>query len=198
VNYLVLGSWIRRYGFTVPTRQSDRVGVFKQIVDRVGEPLLYLEFGVYRGASLRIWSDLLKADESRLIGFDSFEGLPETFSERSATNAGAFDTQGEPPAIDDARVSLQVGRFEDTLADFQMPQHRGLVINIDADLYSSTRTVLDALRDQIAPGTVIYFDDFSQVHHEPRAFGDFLRASGLRFTLISAELTLTHLAFIRV
>ena len=55
----------------------------------------YLEFGVYRGASIRAWVGLSAHKESRFIGFDSFEGLPERWS--GSLGAGAFDAGGNIP-----------------------------------------------------------------------------------------------------
>jgi len=40
--------------------------------------VLYMEFGVAYGASIRYWSRELKNPTSVFHGFDSFEGLPET------------------------------------------------------------------------------------------------------------------------
>ena len=41
------------------------------------EPIDYLEFGVRYGDSLFKWSGLNAHPDSRFIGFDSFEGIPE-------------------------------------------------------------------------------------------------------------------------
>jgi hypothetical protein len=198
VNYVALGAWMRAHGFEVTERLPHRFRVFDRIREHVGEPLLYLEFGVFKGKSMRYWSSILADPESRLVGFDSFEGLPETFDERLRFTAGAFDVEGQVPEIDDPRVSFEKGWFEDTLPRFAVPEHRALVITLDADLYSSTILVLRTLADRIVPGTVLYFDDFSQVDHEPRAFADFIAESGKRFRLLCTERSLNRPAFICV
>jgi hypothetical protein len=88
--------------------------------------------------------------------------------------------EGRLPQIDDPRVSFQKGLFSDTLPGLKLPKHDLLVLNMDADLYSSTAYVLNTLRDRIAVGTYIYFDEFSDSKHELRAFDEFWRPRGGR------------------
>jgi len=59
------------------SRESLYAHVAKTIIGNV--PISFLEFGVYQGASMQAWTNLNTADESEFIGFDSFEGLPETW-----------------------------------------------------------------------------------------------------------------------
>src|ERR1017187_1233263 len=59
------------------------------------------------------------------------------------------------PQIDDNRVEFFKGWFE-TLPKYRCPPHEVLVINLDADLYSPTISVLRALQINIVPGTYIY------------------------------------------
>lgn len=63
------------------------------------------------------------------------------------------------------------------------PLHEVLVINLDADLYSSTICVLKVLKDEIIPGTYIYFDEFNR-NHELRAFDELMNETGMRFSLV--------------
>src|ERR1022692_2079890 len=62
----------------------------------------YLEFGVYQGESMQVWADLNTHPDSRFVGFDSFEGLPEDWTKGKP--AGTFDAGGKTPAIPDPRV----------------------------------------------------------------------------------------------
>ena len=82
LNYMRLGRWMRSQGFDVPVRCPLRDGVFEVAARKVRDArVLYLEFGVYQGASMRWWSAALNNPGSRLHGFDSFEGLPEAFDD---------------------------------------------------------------------------------------------------------------------
>lgn len=180
LTYLELGHWVEHTpSALVPQVVEDDTDLFELALARVvGERPIYLEFGVYKGRSMRWWSQRLPHAGAKLVGFDSFEGLPEDW--RPNYDAGAFATGG-PPSIDDERVSFEVGWFEDTLGSFEMPEHDQLIINIDCDLYSSTTTVLNWAEPHLKVGTLIYFDEFSDRDHEMRAFNEFSSRSPHEF-----------------
>jgi hypothetical protein len=171
LGYLELGF---RHG--TPPAYADREALFASSISLItGNRPLYVEFGVYRGRSLRWWSTHLRQPGARLVGFDSFEGLPADW--RPDLPAGKFRVAG-PPDIDDPRLSFEVGWFEDTLSDFTVPDHDQLIINVDCDLYSSTVTVLEWAEAHIRPGTLIYFDELPDHDHELRALNEHLSRSG--------------------
>jgi Methyltransferase domain len=175
LSYLELGRWLNDIN-AAPQLVADDYALFSLALSKIsGNKPLYLEFGVYAGRSMRWWSQHLPQQGANLIGFDSFEGLPEDW--RPGFSAGQFAT-GQPPRIDDQRVSFQVGWFDDTLPKFQVPDHDQLIINIDSDLYSSAATVLQWAEPYFQPGTLIYFDEFADHDHEMRAFNE-LKARSL-------------------
>jgi hypothetical protein len=49
----------------------------------------------------------------------------------------------------DDRVAFFKGWFSETLPDYVPPPHKQLFVNLDADLYSSTKTVLEFLKPHI-------------------------------------------------
>jgi macrocin-O-methyltransferase TylF-like protien len=110
---------------------------------------------------------------------------------------GQFNLAGRIPVIEDPRVQFFKGRFDQTLPQYTLPAHDVLVINLDADIYSSTSYVLKHLTPEIAVGTYIYFDEFCKTDQEARAFDDFLKASGYKFQPVSADKTLTFVCFRR-
>lgn len=192
-HYIQLASWMKNQGFAFTRFAWTREQLFDALAAEVADrQTLYLEFGVYRGESLRHWSRALRHPRSELHGFDSFEGLPE-----SGWNwqQGQFDTLGHLPRIEDARVHLHKGWFSDTLPAFVLPEHEHLVVNLDADLYSSTIFVLRRLATSLQPGTLLYFDDLLAVDHEPRAIEEFLGESGLVLEPVIALRSLASAAF---
>ncbi|MGH3794758.1 MAG: TylF/MycF/NovP-related O-methyltransferase [Pseudonocardiaceae bacterium] len=138
-----------------------------------------LEFGVYTGGTLKMIADA--RNDKQVFGFDSFEGLPEDW--RTSMPAGTFSTDQLP---DVPGAELIVGWFDDTLADF-LAGHPGPVafLHLDADLYSSTVTVLEHVGPRLRPGTVIVFDEYFNYpgweQHEYRAWQEYVAKSGIEF-----------------
>jgi hypothetical protein len=157
----------------------DKQDTLRAALDRAPREGLFLEFGVASGSTLKTIVE--KAPEGVVHGFDSFEGLPEDW--RPGFAVGAFATEKLP---DVPGANLVVGWFDDTLPGF-LEQHPGPVafLHLDADLYSSTRTVLTALASRLREGTVILFDEYFNFpgweEHEHRAWTEFVAERGLRF-----------------
>ncbi|EME69670.1 hypothetical protein H261_12171 [Paramagnetospirillum caucaseum] len=149
------------------------------------EPGLVLEFGVRRGASLAV---IAAAAGQEVHGFDSFEGLPEGWG---ATQAGVLTTGGILPQVG-GNARLHPGWFEDTLPAF-LDSHPGPVrlANIDSDIYSSARTVLNGLAGRIGSGCVLVFDEFignrSWRDDEYRAFAEFAATHRVAFQVIAVN-----------
>jgi hypothetical protein len=173
-----LGRWIDRHRKNIPECPS-RSSLYRAVAARAkakGNPITYLEFGVFRGASILEWSEINRHPESRFFGFDSFEGLPEDWGVHN--KAGTFDVGGAVPLIDDPRVQFVKGWFQDSLPGFLkgLEPRGSLVIHLDADLHSSTMYCLTMLDGLIAPGTVLIFDDWVSALHEFRAFNEYCAA----------------------
>lgn len=196
VNYLEVGRWMRAHGFETGPRFDTREEIFELIAaDVADEPVLYLEFGVFEGASMRTWARLLRHERSHLHGFDSFQGLPESWSLNE--DRGHFARGGEPPHIDDPRVRFFVGWFADTLPAYEPPAHERLVVNVDADLHGSAALALKTVEPLLEPGAYLYFDELNDRAHELRAFDEFLDRTGMRFRVVGASPELAHVAFRR-
>lgn len=117
------------------------------------------EFGVHQAQTLVRISSFFESET--VFGFDSFQGLPETWHLTSAgdTNEAGYFAVDQLPTVA-PNVKLVQGWFNESIPVWQQ-QHPGPVkfIHIDCDLYSSTKTVLTLLNNQIVPGTVIVFDE---------------------------------------
>jgi hypothetical protein len=139
---------------------------------------LVCEFGVATGATI---NHIARSLPSRTVyGFDSFKGLPEDW--REGYPKGAFCRDAPPRTADN--VQLVKGYFEHTLAPF-VREHPGpaAFLHVDCDLYSSTRTIFEALSERLVPGCVIVFDEYFNYpgweDGEHRALAEFLTVSGL-------------------
>src|SRR5215204_5430517 len=193
INYLEIGRWLKATGFPTFPRYGDRWKMYEFLAQNIkDEEVLYLEFGVYEGYTLRRWAKLLGNESTRLVGFDSFEGLPENWD--SMRPQGTFDLEGMIPTYDDPRVSLCQGWFSETLPNFILPPHKRLVIHLDADLYSSTKFVLDTLSENISTGTIVIFDQLCDRMHELRAWDEFIQKTKKRFRFAAATINLEQVA----
>ena len=200
LRYIELGSLLRELGYRVETigpLAPSREALYELIAREVGgSDVLYMEFGVFEGYATRYWTKLLTSPKAKLDGFDSFEGLPEAWVEsKRVSGKGHFSTGGAIPVIDDPRVRFFKGWFDQTLATYDVPAHDVLVINFDADLYSSTKCVFDKMSPYIKPGTWLYFDEFNDPQHELRAFIEFREASPYKFKLRGATALLRQAVF---
>ncbi len=79
-------------------------------------------------------------------------------------------------------MPLHIGWFEDSLPTFLREHTESFAfIHMDADLYSSTKTVFDLAGDRFVDGTIIQFDEYFNYPgwqaHEHRAFQEFLGSS---------------------
>lgn len=178
--WVELGHWLAAHAGAnaTPRELASKDELFAHALAHVqGTRTQYLEFGVYEGNSLRWWAEHVTDPSARFVGFDSFEGLPEDW--RHNIRQGQFRTAG-PPSIEDPRVSFVVGWFDETLSQYELPPHDQLIVNIDSDLYSSAHTVLEWLEPHLQPGTLLYFDELVDCHHELRAFVESLAKSGRR------------------
>ena len=135
-------------------------------LNRVPQPLRNvgqrMEFGVRNGQSINFLAN--SSEEERVAkwhGFDSFHGLPASAS--TGWKAGAYSTNGHLPWVL-PNVQLHPGWFNETLATLLDKSTRvqpAAFVHMDADIYESTRLVLDELfrRCSHRVGTVFAFDE---------------------------------------
>jgi hypothetical protein len=149
----------------------------------------YFEFGVGWGRTMSAFARAAKrycqdhkADikEISIVGFDSFQGLPEKASpadDHIAWQTGSFSNskeitlkQLEKIGFPLENVMLIEGFFHESLnADtFQKIAHLSpSIITLDVDYYSSTQQALDFIAPLLKSGAVFYFDDLWSFHGHP-------------------------------
>lgn len=172
-----LNKWIKKHSQTCRLFEN-RYKLYDYLNSNIlnNTKISYLEFGVFKGESIKYWANINSNQDSRFFGFDTFTGLPEEW-DRLGDKLGKshFDAKGQFPDIKDSRVNFIKGLFQDTLFNFLKSQllNSQLVIHCDADLYSATLYVLAMCNDIISPGTILIFDEFSTVMDEFRALEDY-------------------------
>lgn len=137
-------------------------------------PMTYVEFGVWKGESLNYFVTNNLNNKSIFIGLDSFEGLPEAWG---GLPKGTFNTNGQLPDINDARVKFIKGWFQKTWQQVESLVYNKIdnpiFVHFDADLYSSTLFALTKMDIFRRPYYAI-FDEF--IGDETRALYHYLKA----------------------
>ena len=187
------GSWL---GSTVPSSRSAPRFTFREdlwldIIRQVNRgtfPFSVFEFGVAWGYATDFWLGHL--EHTRLNGwhgFDTFEGLPETWTRGTLIwhDAGTFSNNGEPPDITHQRLHWHQGLVEDVLphASLERDSDERWVVLLDLDLFSPTSYVMNHLSPQLKTGDILLFDEAYDSHNERRVIADTI-AQGLKFRCI--------------
>jgi len=144
---------------------------------------LHLEFGVAAGKSLRAICE--SSPKGKVFGFDTFQGLPDAW--RVGFDRGTF-AQESIPHVEGA--VLEIGLFQETLEPFLTKETEPIAfIHLDADLYSSTKYVLDTCTSRILPGAILLFDEYFNYpgwqHHEHKAFNEWAAANRVEWEYIA-------------
>lgn len=124
-------------------------------------PITYVEFGVWKGESIKYFASENKNTNSIFIGLDSFEGLPEDWG--ISMKKGTFNTDGNVPKVNDERIKFVKGWFQVSwdkanllISDNLESQ---LFVHYDADIYSSTLFALTKM-DSFHKHYYAIFDEF--------------------------------------
>jgi hypothetical protein len=143
-----------------------RENLWEFAMDKIGSQnaISFIEFGTFEGYSIKYFSKINNNPESKFIGCDTFEGMPEKWNR---IPKGMWSVDGKFPEIDDKRVKFIKGKFQNTYTEIEknIDENNILLFHFDADLYSSTLfllTKLDKYKEYYA-----IFDEFTG--HESRA-----------------------------
>jgi hypothetical protein len=164
-----------------------------------------VEFGVFTGVSLALLAQGYGFDPKgmsrRVVGLDSFDGLPPSAEEHARWREGACSTTSawHPLVPEGSRVTpeitrdlfaacslpapaLYVGSFDKTApALFPSVYAEVALVHLDCDLYESARCALAAVSPALQDGALLLFDDWFHYRGHPhkgeaRAFHEFLAA----------------------
>ena len=159
-------------------RMDHVYSVLREFHARYRGPFSVLEFGTAKGYA---FSKMLYAtrylgieNEVTIHAFDSFEGLrpPDDAKEKGLISndwhAGEFlgderDILKHCDSRGYKNYQIHKGYFENTLTPEAIEQFRNappILIWVDCDYYSSTRTIFERLLPVLRTGCVIYFDDY--------------------------------------
>lgn len=154
------------------------------------------QFGVYTGMSMKALHRMEALKKSRMLGFDSFQGLPDEDIEKS-THTTAFlpHMLRVSPRIRKAlspqlgpNVTFIAGYYNESLKRPGLVQSLDLkparYVDVDVDLYVSTKDLLAFMLEQrlLVPGTVIGYDDWwshSCARNAPDDLGPLTQGEGL-------------------
>lgn len=139
-----------------------------------------LEAGVWRGGMTIFMRGILKALDERdrkVWVVDSFEGLPESQVDSFGWQKGDmrvsldevkenFDRYG----LRDDQVIFVKGWFDETLPTAGI--EKLAVLRVDADLYESTKTVLNTCYPKLSVGGYAIFDDYQNLKDCRRAIDE--------------------------
>ncbi len=159
---------------------------FALVQPKVLKTGIIAEFGVRNGHTINLLATLFP--DRVLYGFDSFKGIPVDWNNEPA---GSYTTGGRLPKVA-PNVTLVDGWFDATLPLFARQLTEPLaLLNIDCDIYSSTKTIFDVLGSHISAGTVIIFDEYinnkSWRDDEFKAFQEWVAANNVEYEYLVAS-----------
>lgn len=186
--------------FYVPRRDhSKRYKLYDKVATELklqNKRINYIEFGVASGSSFKWWLNFNQSAESNFAGFDTFEGLPESW--------GGYK-KGEMsfkiPDITDERAEFYKGLFQATFVPFLEKNGNRFtesmtIVYLDADLFSSTIFVLSQVYRFLKKGDLILFDEFCVPNHEFLAYKIFTESFGVTLKPIGAVNNFYQVAFL--
>lgn len=134
----------------------------------------YFEFGIWQGKTF-ICAHRMKRqlglDKMTLLGFDSFQGLPEIDDKNdNIWHQGAFACSEKNlreilrrAGFRNDEYELVSGFYEKSLNEAlhaRLSGRRAAVVYVDCDLYTSTKQVLGFICRYLVNGSIVCFDDY--------------------------------------
>jgi len=148
--------------------------------------ITFIEFGVFKGRSMRYFLKNFTNKNNIFIGLDTFEGLPEDW-ETTGQPKGSYSNKGKIPDIEDERLIFYKGLFQNTFEKWSKhissDDNKILICHFDADIYSATLFGLTKIGAINKPFYCIFDEFFGD---ECRALEDFKNSYLFESSLIAS------------
>lgn len=157
---------------------------------RVKGKFSILEFGVAGGRSftkhLFATKYLSMSDRVMVYGFDTFEGMPEMVDNKNKDLIGNDDWipgefKGDYEELNAycrskyINFQLYKGLFKDSLTSTVLENldiYQPILIWVDCDYYTSTKSIFEKLLPKIPNGCVVYFDELDNINYGSKFTGE--------------------------
>jgi hypothetical protein len=116
------------------------------------------EFGVYKAGMIN--HQAKRFPELKFVGFDSFEGLRDSWSGMAPQRL--YDLGGRLPRVR-RNVTLVKGWFSDTGPRWKAENASAgvpLLVHVDCDTYAATVDALELCASYVEHGFILHFDDY--------------------------------------
>lgn len=161
--------------------------IYRAIQNNAGDNKnLFLEFGVYTGGSINLFSKQLKNINETIYGFDTFEGLTEDWLTHVFFPKGSLSLNNKLPKVAKNAILIK-GKIQDTLDNFLKDNLKKKILfaHMDMDTYASTRFALAKIKPFLEKGSVILFDEFygypNWQQEEYKAFTEVFKENEYKF-----------------
>jgi len=181
---------------------SSRIGKFIAHYELYNKtkhlPGVIVEAGVFKGISLVRFAMMEKNinpnNPRKIIGFDTFSDFPETDFEGDKQPREKFIKEAGLESISKSQleevlknkgidfVELVEGDILKTVPEY-IKSNPGLqisLINMDADVYEPSKTVLECLYPNLLSGGILISDDYGKFPGETKAVDDYFKNKNIK------------------
>ena len=169
-----------------------------ETIDQERIPGNIVQCGVCNGGSAAVAGHRVRERhlfDRKLFLFDSFKGLPpaseadgvraQSFTGQCSGNQQSVELALRIANIDRSHVEIFPGWFAETFPHARTGQIALLVI--DADWYDSVKLVLHTFYDAVAPGGIIYIDDYGYWEGCRKATDEFFAERHIEVPLLAID-----------
>jgi hypothetical protein len=178
----------------IPNIQKNPLNyIFEDMKLQHIEDTLWLNFGIDSNRTINYISQFTK---DTVYGFDNFRGLPTNWN--VGHDKGFSNRFDLTPSVNDNVVFIR-GYFDETLPEFIKNNNKKIsFIHIDTITYSSTKYILDTLKNNLSEDCVIVFDElvnylgFDGESGELKAFYEFITENVVDYEWIGMYGSVDH------